>query len=207
MALRCARVTFQDISPELIERCQHADTAAFDELYQAIKSQLYGFLFSVLRDYDDTDEVFQECLIRLYRHIGSLKEPQKFGFWLRRMAVNQCTTHIVRKGKTESYQFDDALEIKNESLVFKPALLPNPRQQLVQKELMAEINLAISKLPPKQRVAVMLFEVQGHSIRDIAGLLGCTEGAVKFNLHQARKKLRHSLRHHVHKRISDEGVR
>jgi RNA polymerase sigma-70 factor (ECF subfamily) len=192
-------VAFQTISTDLIRRSQHGDTEAFEELYQEIKGELYNFLYSVLRNYDDADEVFQECLIRLYRHIESLKDPAKFGFWLRRMAVNQCNTFMVRRGKGESYQYDDSLEIKNESLVFKPGVVPNPHQSLVQKELLGEINQAISQLPPKQRIAVTLFEVEGQSIRDIASFIGCTEGAVKFNLHQARRKLRKSLRHHVRK--------
>ena len=60
-----------------------------------------------------------------------------------------------------------------------------------------DINAAIRQLPPRQRDAIVLFEVEDLSIREISELLGCSEGAVKFHIHEARKRLRGLLEHYL----------
>jgi RNA polymerase sigma-70 factor (ECF subfamily) len=190
-------VAISDVSTQLIKRCQLGEPEAFEELCRQIIHELFNWVFSILRDPDDTDEVLQESLIRVFKHIGTLKEADKFPQWLIRIAINQCYTHRSRKSRTEHYSLSEEIMVKTESNLFHPREVANPRQVLMQKEVLGEINAAIAKLPPKQRTAIMLFEVKGHSIREIAALLRCSEGAVKFNIHQARKKLRRELQHHL----------
>ena len=60
----------------------------------------------------------------------------------------------------------------------------------MRKEMMESINRHIASLPSKQRLAVLLFDVEGLSIKEVAEELGCSEGAVKFNIHEGRKKLK-----------------
>ena len=190
-------MAIRDVTIQLIRRCQRRDPEAFEELYREIAHELFNWIFSILRNYDDTDEVLQESLIRVFKHIGSLKEAEKFPQWSIRIAINQCYTHRSRKHRTEHYPLNEEILVKTESSRFKPREVANPRQVLMQKEVLGEINAAIANLPPKQRTAIVLFEVKGHSIREIASLLSCSEGAVKFNIHQARKKLRRELQHHL----------
>lgn len=190
-------MAIRDVTLQLIRRCQRGDPEAFEELYRQIAHELFNWIFSILRDYDDTDEVLQESLIRVFKHIHALKEAEKFPQWLIRISINQCHTHRSRKQRTEHYSLCEEILVKAESKMFRPREVANPRQVLMQKEVLGEINAAIAKLPPKQRTAIMLFEVKGHSIREIASLLSCSEGAVKFNIHQARKKLRRELQHHL----------
>jgi RNA polymerase sigma-70 factor (ECF subfamily) len=56
------------------------------------------------------------------------------------------------------------------------------------------VNTAIAQLPPRQRSAIILYELENRPVREIAEILECSEGAVKFNLHEARKKLQELLR-------------
>jgi RNA polymerase sigma factor (sigma-70 family) len=69
----------------------------------------------------------------------------------------------------------------------------SPRDVAAGKELQQLLNAAIEELPPKQRIAILLYEVEQMSVREIADVLECSEGVVKFNLFEARKKLRVSL--------------
>ena len=61
-----ALVTFPEIPKELVKDCQRGEERAFEEMYQRIKGVLYGFIYSMMRNHEETDEVFQECLTHRY---------------------------------------------------------------------------------------------------------------------------------------------
>ena len=181
------------VDPQIIKRCQEGDRAAFDELFEVLKDDLFRLIYSLMRNYDDAEEGFQECVIRLFRHIGSLRDTERFAHWLYRMVANQCNTHRARNSRRSYIPLEEEIEVKAEDFVFQSSMPDNPRRALMRKELMQTINEHISELPPRQRTAVLLFDVDGLSIKEVAEHLGCSEGAVKFNIHEGRKKLRISL--------------
>jgi RNA polymerase sigma-70 factor (ECF subfamily) len=151
----------------------------------------------MLHDHDDTDEVLQETLIRLFRYIGSLKEAERFAGWVMRIAVNQVQTFRVRRRKTRLYEIEEGQEIPEAQLVLTGKPPADPRQELSRQQVRREIREAMEALPDRQRAATTLFEIEGMSIRQIADALGCSEGAVKFNIHEGRKKLQRRLVHLV----------
>lgn len=196
-------MALQDVPTELVERCQRGDRTAFEDLVALIGPDLYKMIFAHVRNHDDTDEVLQECLIRIYRHLGSLRDVKKFPGWVSRMTVNQCHSHQLKRSRTAMQSTDDRYEVQDREVMWQNPHDGNPRTELMRKEVMTDINRAIAELPPRQRSAIVLFEVQGHSIREVAAAMECSEGAVKFNIHQARKKLKASLRQYVRKRPSE----
>jgi RNA polymerase sigma-70 factor (ECF subfamily) len=196
-------VALQDVPNELVVRCQQGDPSAFEALVAQIGPDLYKMIFAQVRDHDDTDEILQECLIRIYKHLPTLREAAKFPGWISRMIINQCHSHRLKRSRTAMESTDDILEIGDRDVMWQNPHVGNPRKVLMQKEVYAEINQAIHELPPRQRSAIVLFEVEGFSIREIAGAMKCSEGAVKFNIHQARKKLKTTLRQYVRQRPSE----
>lgn len=185
------------VSVELINRCQQDSPGAYDDLFALIQEDLYRWIYSLMRNPDDTDEVFQECCVRIYRNLPKLQDASKFAAWVSRIVINQCNTFRSRAGRLRSYAFDEALETQEDAMVASPARGPSPREAAYKREVFNEVNCAIQQLPPRQRTAVLLFDVEGFSIREIAETLECSEGAVKFNIHQGRRKLRELLAHHV----------
>lgn len=194
---------FEFIPRELLERCRIAPGAdgsaspedAFEELCGLLQPDLYAFLHSLLRNHDDVDEVLVECLVRLHRHLPGLQDMDKFPGWLMRMAVNQAYTHLSRNNRNAAESLDERMEISNDQLAAHAQPPPSPRGALEQRQMLDEISSAMNSLPPRQRSAVFLYEVEQLPIRDIAAALECSEGAVKFNLHEGRKKLRDLLSH------------
>lgn len=188
----------EQVTVELIERCQQDAPGAFDELFPLIQEDLYRWIFAMIRSHDDTDEIFQECCMRIYRHLPRLRETQRFSAWVSRIVVNQCATFSSRAGRMKAYSLDEAMESGDETPGFQPvATSEDPRQAAYKAEVYTEVNKAIQQLPPRQRTAVLLFDVENHSIKEIAETMGCSEGAVKFNIHQGRRKLRELLAHHI----------
>lgn len=187
----------QNVPVKLIEECQRGDKDAYEKLFSLISRDLYRLIYSYMRNEEDTNEVLQETLTRIFRHIKGLKSPEKFAAWAARISVNQCNTYRTKRSKTALYSFDEELESKDDEIVWKTPNLNNPRESLLNKEIREDINRAIAQLPPRQRLAIILFELEGNAIKEIAERLNCSEGAVKFNIHQARKKLRKLLKNYL----------
>lgn len=161
-------VLLSTVTSELLERCRKREDSAFEELYAVIQRDLYAWIFSVMRNHDDTDEIFQECVIRIYKHLSSLRDHTKFTQWVSRIIINQCHTYRAKRARKNCASFDDRIEIANEQIAFKGKAILTPKEELYNKELRDEINCAIAKLPPKQRTAIMLFEIEGYQIKKIA---------------------------------------
>ncbi len=155
-----------------------------------IHQDLYRWLYSLLRNEDDAQEAVQECFLRIFRHLHSLGDDAKFAGWVGRLVVNYANTFRSRSAKKRFEELEPAIEVEESQLPIQGKGGRDPRAAAEEKEVFLRVNEAITHLPPRQRTAVMLFDVQGHSIAEIAKQLGCSEGAVKFNIFQGRRKLR-----------------
>lgn len=191
-------MALKDVPSDLVERCQRGDSPAFDQLFAMIRDDMFRWIYSMLRDEDETEEVLQECCVRIFRHLPRLKDSARFGPWASRMIVNQVNTRRVKARRTRLEHLEEAVEVENDALPIQgSAGSVNPRSAAARSEILEHVNRAIAELPPRQRTAVMLFDVQGWSIRQIAEELECSEGAVKFNMFQGRRKLRELLGQYV----------
>jgi RNA polymerase sigma-70 factor (ECF subfamily) len=191
------------VEKELLERCQAGSMEAFDQLCQAIQTQLYGLVYSIMRDHDRTDEVLQETLIRIYRHFGGLHELDKFPGWAMRIAVNQCRSAL--NSSRSPLVFCELVEdgdMQPQSVVAAAQPPQSPRDAASSREIRSEIDEAINQLPERQRISILMYEIQDYSVKQIAAALDCSEGAVKFNLHEGRKKLRQLLESHFNKSVA-----
>jgi RNA polymerase sigma-70 factor, ECF subfamily len=190
-------VRFEGVSHSLLERCRQGDVVAFEELCGQVQRDLYGLVWSMLRNHDDADEVMQECLLRMFRHLPKLNDNSKFPWWAMRIAVNQCNSFRAQAAAKPLYPLDDTVEPPSERVMWNTGLGDSPRRAVERREMREDINAAIGQLPPRQRDAIVLFEVEDLSIRQISELLGCSEGAVKFHIHEARKRLRSLLERYL----------
>ncbi|MBI5155084.1 RNA polymerase sigma factor [Candidatus Poribacteria bacterium] len=186
-----------DVPAELIERCQRGVAGAWDELFLAVRDDLFRWIYSLVRSEEDAQEILQDCCVRIFRHLPSLKDPARFGSWAGRMVINQVNTWRVRSRRTRLESLDESWEVPNEAMPIQGAAGPNPRRAASRAEVLRDVNRAIAELPPRQRTAVLLFDVKGWTIKEIAEKLGCSEGAVKFNIFQGRRKLRGLIECHV----------
>jgi RNA polymerase sigma factor (sigma-70 family) len=186
---------FDCVPAELVERCRAGHPDALDSLCRSIQDDLYAFILSHVRHTDDAADLLQDCLIRVCRSISTLREPSRFAPWIMRMALNLCHSHFANPGKGRVVFMEDlATPIEPQQLAASSAPPPSPRDATAAKEIQDFINSAIGDLPQKQKAAILLYEVEHLPVKKIAELLECSEGAVKFNLHEARNKLRIALK-------------
>lgn len=192
-----AHLALKDVPVPLVERCRAGESGAFDELFTMIHDDIFRWAYSLIRNEDDALEIMQECFVRIFRHLKSLEDPKKFPNWVSRLLVNQTNTFRVKKRKRQTEELEEGYDVEEGALPLHGASAPNPRKAAERQEIYDKVNEAIRELPPRQRDAVMLFDVKNHSIREIAGIMECSEGAVKFNIFQGRRKLRALLEEYV----------
>jgi RNA polymerase sigma-70 factor (ECF subfamily) len=183
------------IPTDLIEMARGGDRPAIEDLLKAIAPDVYRIAFSMLRNHDDADEVAQESLIRVFRYLPKLKEIDKFPSWTMRVVVNQVQSWRMRQSRQRLLSLPEGQEPEAGRVVIVGSAGADPRAAAIGGETRRQIEQALADLPTRQQAAIVLFEIEGSSIREVAQAMQCSEGAVKFNIHEARKKLQKRLGH------------
>lgn len=186
---------FDQVPTEIVLRAGQG-LAGFEELHQLISPDVYALAFSLLQDHEDTEEVFQEVMLRLFRHLRHLSDVGSFGPWTTRIIVNAVRSlqarksQLITRGGIGAGGLDDRDRIPIPEAIDRSA---GPAELADSRELSGAVRKALTRLPPRQREAVLLFEMRGHTLAEVASIMECSPGAVKFHLHEGRQKLRESL--------------
>ena len=197
MTLRSLTLTQSD--PSLIARCQKADIAAFNEIVARYKNKIYNYLYRMTGNADDAEDLTQEVFVRMYTNIGSFRAEASLSTWLFRIAGNLCVD-AFRRGKRERgmvYSLDAAPSGDDEgqgATQDVPDWSQEPLRLFGRKELGAQIQAALDKLPPKLRSAVVLHDIEGLAYDEIAIVEKVPLGTVKSRIFNARVALREHLR-------------
>jgi RNA polymerase sigma-70 factor (ECF subfamily) len=170
------------VSPDLLARCKQGDRAAFEELVRATNRRVYSLAYRLVGDRSDAEDVAQEAYLRIFRGLAGFREEAAFETWMHRIVANCAMTHLRRRGR-----FGDLL--RDEEVPEQP--VPDRAQEVtVQRD---ELARGLALLPEGQRVCLLLRDVYGLSMREIATELGIEEGAVKVRVHRARRRLKELL--------------
>ena len=168
------------MSVEEVERAMRGDHDAFAALIGASANRLYALASLILRDSDRAQDATQEAIVRAWRELPRLRDPERFETWLRRMVVNAC--------------YDEGRRIRRRAEV---SLLHLADHQVVDPTAtFAEsdrIERAFRRLPLDQRTALVLQHQFGMTHPDIAETLGIPIGTVKSRIRYATSAMRASL--------------
>lgn len=172
------------------------DEVSFELLLRKYRSPLVNFLARMVRDRGMAEELAQEVFLRVYRARKGYAPSAKFTTWMFRIASN-LALNAIRDGRYRQLEIsiDQPMEIGDDSA---PPWEVAERRPSVEQELMARdraaiIQRAIAQLPDKQRAAVLLHKYQELDYDEIAGILECSEAALKSLLFRAYETLRVEL--------------
>ena len=180
---------------QLMLRVRDGDTASFGLLLDRHRVPVIHFVYRMIQNQAIAEELAQEVFLRVYRSRATYEPTAKFTTWLFRI-----TTHLalnwIRDQKNERRQQSLDSEAPEGTAPLQVADLgPNVEQRMLRKARMDEIRGAISALPDKQRAAVMMHKYEEMDYHQIAGVLECSESAVKSLLFRAYESLRSKLAH------------
>jgi RNA polymerase sigma-70 factor (ECF subfamily) len=171
------------VERELVLRVQQGDTEAFDALVRAHLRRARAVAARLMRHPEDADDLVQEAFLRALEKIHTFDPSRAFGPWFVRLLTNVgLDVHRRRAARPEA---DEAHEPAS------PA--PTPHQEIESGEIRERFDRALAGLPPRQRLAVWLFEVDGRDTEEIAESMGVSQVTVRWHLHQGRRTLRAAL--------------
>ena len=166
---------------EAVEACQRGEREAFDRLVERYQRDIYRLCYRYVNNHEDANDMAQEVFLKAYRAIGRFRGDSSFSTWLYRIAVNTCLNFRASR-RPETQELKELLDHK-----------AGISERLENEEVSARIRAAVSRLPEKQRAAVILKVYHDLTHEEVAGILGSSVGTVKANLFHALGKLRRHM--------------
>ncbi len=186
----------------LVERIQAGNDyeASCEALYRDFRHRVRGFYAARGFSADETAELTQDTFIRVFSHIGTLREPSRFVSWLFEMMVNIYRNELRRRGAAKRDAFEESIDDQSESGgdgrngpgAGLASADPTPLEGALGRERSESLHSALGELPPQMRRCVTL-RLQEFKYREISVLLQISIETVKAHLHQAQKRLRLAL--------------
>lgn len=185
------------IEVALVSKAREGDTEAFASLVRRYQRRAVSLAFRLLGNAEDAGDVSQEAFIRAYRNLSQLEDPARFGAWLMRVVSNLSLNYRRSRALRSTTSLDDG------SPGLAGARRPGSGRPVtaglaadggaLPEELHSAISDAMERLPDKQRLALILFSVEGLPQKEVAQILECSVELVKWNVFQARQKLKDML--------------
>jgi RNA polymerase sigma-70 factor, ECF subfamily len=176
---------------EAIERAKQGDARAFQELYDKHKRRVYSLCLRMTANTAEAEDLTQEAFLQLYRKIATFRGESAFSTWLHRLSVNVVLMHL-RKKSLPVVSLEETTQAGEED---------SPKRDFGAEDLALagsidrlQLQKAVDDLPPGYRTIFVLHDIEGYEHNEIAGIVGCSIGNSKSQLHKARMKLRDLLK-------------
>jgi len=177
---------------DLILKARDGDMTAFSELLHRHDRNVLALAAQYVDNAEEAKDIFQEVLIRVYKGLPRFQFRSEFGTWVHRITVNVCLSHRRRVNKGIHVSLDQAGE-ENHAMQQLQSKEQGPDHAAIDADTAWHIHNALQTLSPRQRMVFTLRHYQGHSLKEIAGILRCTDGTVKRYLFTATQKMREQL--------------
>lgn len=171
----------KQLAEESIAGC----TQAFEELYAYYYPRVKGFCLRKTGNPALAEDIAQEAFARAFERITEFGGPKHFGGWVGTIAANLCTDHFRRKRNTEV-----SLDTDSDR---GPAYEVDPIRNIQRQDTSRLVRLALERLDPRQREALLLHEVKGMTCAAVGDQLGISEVAAESLLARARRRLRKEI--------------
>ncbi|MGB9724236.1 MAG: RNA polymerase sigma factor [Chloroflexia bacterium] len=177
-----------DSEEELVQRARRGDLEAFNRLVVAYQGQVYALAYRLLGDGEAAADAAQEAFLAAFQHLGRF-QTGSFRAWLLRITANFCYD-VLRKRRTRPQASLESLPTHPEGRILAGEAVEDPTAQAEQEELSREIQQALNTLPPEQRAAVVLCDIEELPYDQAAHALGISLGTLKSRLSRGRARLR-----------------
>ena len=178
---------------ELIDESIGGNEDAFGILMGRYENSLYGLIFKMVRNHEETQDLVQEAFIKSYKALESFNKQYSFSTWLFKIASNNCIDHL-RKRRLKTTSIDAPIQTENGSLSQDlPDDSFSPEKDSLRNELFSSVNSIIDELPDKYKVVINLRHKEDKSYEEIAVALDIPIGTVKARIFRAREILKKSI--------------
>jgi len=178
---------------ELIFSFQAGNVDAYNEIVCRYKNRLINFVYRYVGNYDDSEDIVQDTLVKVYVSKHLYKEIAKFSTWVYTIAINLAKTKAIKKSKYKVFSLSQAYDEEDKDFdIPDEAVLPDAdADSMIQDK---HIQKALSSIKEEYRKLVILRDVEDFSYEEICDMTGLPMGTVKSRINRGREKLQKLLK-------------
>ena len=180
---------------ELLASHCAGDPEAFTELVRRHRDRLWAVALRTTGNPEEANDALQDALISAYRRAESFRGDSAVTTWLHRIVVNASLDRLRRRSVRTWVPLPDEAAGESSARLVDDHRLADPRAAAESSETVREVRAALDTLPPDQRAAIVLVDLEGWSVEEAARVLECPVGTVKSRCFRGRAKLAERLRH------------
>lgn len=183
-----------DEDKDLVTRARNGDTVAFDELVVKYTPRLYGLVYHMTSNHEDTHDVLQDVFAKAYRSLKRFQEKSTFYTWIYSISVNMTLNFLKKRGRRRAMSLDDVdMAIERDPDFIEATSKSDPVREVNITELQERLNVALQQLSDDHRAVVTMFDIQGMPHAEISKILNVSEGTVRSRLFYAHRQLQNYL--------------
>jgi RNA polymerase sigma-70 factor, ECF subfamily len=189
MALPLSRAAKQEEDRALVRACQGGAQSAFEELVRRHQQRVFALVGGILRRPEDVEDVAQQVFLKAYLGIKKFDQRAAFSTWLYKIAVNECWDYL-RKKKVRPLVYESDLSEEQVSRLDGIVSLNHPPEGPdTRAESREMLERMLDTLPDQDRQLLVLKEMAGFSVQELADILKLNVNTVKVRLFRARSRI------------------
>jgi RNA polymerase sigma-70 factor (ECF subfamily) len=181
----------------LIRRALHGETTAFDELLRRYQQPVYAYIYHLVPNKSDADDVFQEVFLKVMENLGSYQHQEKFKSWVLTIANHTVIDRVRHDKLVEQVPLDAPVRAHADGRATVGDTIAHhatpPDEMYATQEFRTHLARAVESMPLEQRQVFLLREEGGLSFKEIAETLGCPLNTALGRMHYALTYLRKTL--------------
>ncbi len=174
---------------DLVRRVQARDEIAFREIIERHQAKVFSIIYGILRNRNDAEDIAQQVFAKIYFSIRNFDFRSSLLTWIYKITVNECYDYLRKKRVRKLvYESDFSPEEAKRLETSEPAVDPGAPvdRQLAQHDFVVKL---LSKVSEQDRTLILLKEVEGYSVEELAARTGLNENTIKVKLFRTRQKL------------------
>jgi RNA polymerase sigma-70 factor (ECF subfamily) len=174
----------------LVARAYAGDEFAFEQIMLATEQRVVSIAWRMLGNREDARDAAQDVYLRVFKYLARFRAGEDFRAWLYRITINVCHDFARKKRAPGLAQFDE-IDFDQERAAQETAHPgTDPESLALQEQQLALVRCALQSLPPKERAALVLRDLEGFSTEEVAQALGSRPVTVRSQVSSARAKIR-----------------
>jgi RNA polymerase sigma-70 factor (ECF subfamily) len=179
---------------ELVRRAQAGNKEAFEELVRRHQHRVFAVAGGILRRREDVEDIAQQVFVKAYFSITRFDQRAAFSTWLYKITVNECWD-LLRKKKVRPLLYESDLSEEQAQQFSATERLASGAQDVSDKlEAQQQVERLLEGLDERDRMMLILKEVEGFAIEEIAEILDLNANTVKVRLFRARRRIVNQVR-------------
>jgi len=173
----------------LVRRIKQGDQNAFGELVEKYQNKVHSIIYGILRNRNDAEDIAQQVFAKVYFSIGGFDSRSSLLTWIYKITVNECYDYLRKRRVRKLVYESDFTEDDSKRLAHSNAAVdttPDAESRLAGRDYVVKL---LSRVSTEDRSLLLLKEVEGHSVEELAGMTGMNQNTIKVKLFRARQKL------------------